>query len=735
MRNSSLVLASLVAVAASALIALAATTVPTDVQLPGTQPGETSGLESPDKCDNCHGGYDPAAEPAWNWRGSMMAQATRDPLFWATVAIAEQDFDGAGDFCIRCHSPDGWLAGRSTPTDGSGLNQNDLHGVSCDLCHAMVNPDDSEHPGVQNPPFVANEGGEGYYGSGQFVVLGTSHKLGPYSDAKARHQSDSSQFHRDSALCGTCHDVSNPVTGDLAHNNGAPIPLAPGAFSGVPGAPVDDKAAFNNPPYAYGVVERTYSEHVSSLWDDTPVSDYASLPEDLQGGIVEYVWSAALTAGNGGDYEDGTTRYFTCQTCHMPPVTGAGCNKKGVPIRDDLPLHDMTGGNYWAPDAIEWLDDRGRLLLGGGMSGLERAAMADGAVRAEVNLTRAAALKVTGDVVTVVNLTGHKLLSGYPEGRRMWLNVRWYDAAGALVEEDGAYGDLEVLIDGVPFTVRTLLDLDEEELRIYEAHGAMTQQWAAQLLALGYDPALPLGYDRVTGAVDDTLGDLAAESPGEYEETFHFALNNLYSLDTRIPPYGMSYDQAAERNALPVPPDQYGAPGPGGVYDHFDALTLSPPAGGTWAEIDLLYQPTSWEYVQFLYLGNDGSVGFLAEEGANLLDAWFGTGMAEPVVMTSATWGTPVCVSTESPEWTCDDGQDNDCDELFDCDDPDCTGDPACWTSPCDGDGVCEPGEDCVSCSVDCAGRTGGKPSKRYCCGNGVAEAAEGNGSICDGNY
>jgi hypothetical protein len=28
-----------------------------------------------------------------------------------------------------------------------------------------------------------------------------------------------------------------------------------------------------------------------------------------------------------------------------------------------------------------------------------------------------------------------------------------------------------------------------------------------------------------------------------------------------------------------------------------------------------------------------------------------------------------------------------------------------------------------------------GKPSNRYCCGNGVAESAEGNGSICDGNY
>src|SRR5210317_897132 len=107
----------------------AALTVPTDIKLPGTQPSEVSNLESPDKCDNCHGGYDTSVEPAHNWRGSMMANAGRDPIFWATLAIAEQDFPGAGDLCLRCHTPDGWLGGRSTPTDGSGLASGDVDGV------------------------------------------------------------------------------------------------------------------------------------------------------------------------------------------------------------------------------------------------------------------------------------------------------------------------------------------------------------------------------------------------------------------------------------------------------------------------------------------------------------------------------------------------------------------------------------------------------------------------------
>ncbi len=52
----------------------------------------------------------------------------------------------------------------------------------------------------------------------------------------------------------------------------------------------------------------------------------------------------------------------------------------------------------------------------------------------------------------------------------------------------------------------------------------------------------------------------------------------------------------------------------------------------------------------------------------------------------------------------------------------------------CDGDGVCEAGEDCSNCAADCAGITGGKPANRFCCGDGALEAAEGDGSVCDGN-
>jgi hypothetical protein len=167
----------------------------------------------------------------------------------------------------------------------------------------------------------------------------------------------------------------------------------------------------------------------------------------------------------------------------------------------------------------------------------------------------------------------------------------------------------------------------------------MTKEWAAQLVALGVPTSLALAYDRTTGATTATLGGLAAQAPGTAWETFHFALNNTVVHDNRIPPYAMRRDTAVARNAAPTPATQYGNPAPAGVYRHWDELALTPPPGAVGATIRLYYQPTSWEYVQFLELANDESNAFLAEEGERLRQAWQGTGMAAPYEMARTTWG------------------------------------------------------------------------------------------------
>ena len=53
-----------------------------------------------------------------------------------------------------------------------------------------------------------------------------------------------------------------------------------------------------------------------------------------------------------------------------------------------------------------------------------------------------------------------------------------------------------------------------------------------------------------------------------------------------------------------------------------------------------MYQGTSWEYVQFLWLANNGASAFLADEGVNMLEAWINTGMVRPYVMASTVWGS-----------------------------------------------------------------------------------------------
>jgi hypothetical protein len=722
-------------------VARAADVVPPEIMQPGTQPGEAGNLESPDKCDNCHGGYDEARaysnEPAFGWRGSAMGNAGRDPIFWATLAIAEQDFDGAGDLCIRCHSSGGWFAGRSTPTDGSGLQASDDNGVDCDTCHTATNPDNSEHLGVMNPPFVANDGIEGYYGSGMLSLWGGSAKLGPYADADARHQWMQSQYHRADAendnLCGTCHDVSNPAVGDLAPGNGTQ-PGAPDVISsgGNLGGPVDEKAAFNNPPYAYGVVERTFSEWKAGALDSMDVRNFPNLPADLQAesGALNMAYQSALLAG--GTYEDGTIRTFSCTSCHMRPDIGEGCNKAGALTRSDLPKHDQSGGNYWMWPLIKYQDQQGTLRLGGGLSALQLAAMDAGQIRAEDQLRLAATLSVSGDTVRITNLTGHKLITGYPEGRRMWLNVKWYDAADNLVGEDGAYGPLGVTftnpVDGVPFEPQSILDL--ANTKVYEVHPAITQKWAQTLMAVNpthYGP-IALGYDRLTGAPEGTIADLASGNLGPYAKTFHFVLNNHVAGDNRIPPYGMDSETARVRNALPVPTSQYGGgtasyDGMSGVYTYWDEATLVPPsAEAVRADITLYYQGTSWEYVQFLWKANNGTDpaqggnAFLGSEGVNMLDAWIHADPAAPMVppfaMATASW--PSCDPT--PEF-CGDGVDNDCDGLTDCEDvADCGLDPACCTAEpevcgdgadndCDGAIDCNDSADCAEdpvCQVDC---------------------------------
>ncbi|MGC9451102.1 MAG: Ig-like domain-containing protein [Oceanipulchritudo sp.] len=535
-----------------------------DFDMPGSQPFEAGSITAtPENCAVCHGDYDVTAEPYHNWRGSMMALASLDPLFEANLAIANQDAPDSGDLCLRCHISRGWIQGRSVPTDGSAMLVSDKIGVSCDLCHRMLNPNyeagisplrDTEVLSQLSFPFPDDPA---VYGTGMYVVdeLAT-HKRGPFdlNTAPSGHDFFYSPFHRTGEFCGTCHDVSNPAF--------IKDPVT-GLF--VPQELDAPNTTFS--PHSIVPVERTYSEWKNSAYNILPTGVYA--PEfagNKEGGFVS-----------------------TCQDCHMSDVLGYGANPltTSAPERPNMPLHDMTGGSTWLPE----------LIANGSVPGvnpldyphLDLTAVQDGIARSVYMLENAAALsaeQTVGDlVVRVTNNTGHKLPTGYPEGRRIWVNVKFYDAGDNVVKESGAYDSSTGILT------------KDAEAKIYEVHPGIGENVAG---IFELDP----GY------------------------SLHFVLNNEIFEDNRIPPMGFTNAAFAEFGGAPV----------GHAYadgQHWDDSAYDVPAGAVRAEVNLYYQSTSKEFVEFLKNENKGGPGNIGEQ---MYDLWNNNGKCPPTLMATAEY-------------------------------------------------------------------------------------------------
>lgn len=536
-----------------------------DFQQPGTQPVDGGLFVDHSACTTCHGSYNIGVEPGYNWQGSMMAQAGRDPLFFACLAVANQDAPSSGDLCLRCHNAFGWLGGKSTPTSGVQMTTAlDRDGVSCDFCHRVVDPlyksgvSPIEDQSILNALLPSHV--PAGYANGQFVVDPVAQKRGPFVDAAAPHTFLPSTVHTTSDFCGTCHDVSNPVFGRVAGSD-----YAPGPLDQAPGAVTSD---------AFLPLERTYSEWKNSAFVAGVVApDFAG---NKAGGIVS-----------------------TCQDCHMRAVTGTGCNDPLAPLRTDLPLHDMTGGNSWLPSIIATLNP----------TEVSAAASTAAALRAQSMLQKAATLDVTyatvadsfQAIVTVTNRTGHKLPSGYPEGRRMWLHVVARDAGGGVVYESGAYDAATGVLTRDP------------EAAIYEAE-------------LGISPGLAAALKVAPGT------------------SFHFALNDTLYKDNRIPPQGFSNAAFAVFGGAPVDPDRPTLTPRYADGQNHDTQVFGLPRAAKSVFVELLYQTTSKEYVEFLRDQNTTNTA-----GQTMYSLWSGNGRSWPVVMQTDSVGLNVTAVGEEP--------------------------------------------------------------------------------------
>lgn len=537
----------------------------------GTQPGLSHGIQGSGNCGGCHTNGPEPHLPYTGWSGSMMANATRDPLFWAALDVANKDgealgIEGIGDFCLRCHTPKAWLEGRVrkvrdvNPVDGEvdadGVvegfrgcllegtpdafdgNDNDFGGVGCHYCHRVK----SSGP-LGQPAIIGNA--DAFIDDSSCNGSGEPCRAGPYRypyDVPAEipgggwiysnppHAWKHSPFHSDSALCGSCHDVTSP-------------PAAAGAFRNL----IDPSG--NDTGLAFPI-ERTYSEWLAS---DYAIALFSDGAED------------------GGDVSTPGVRVTNtthCQDCHMrqaQPAPGEPggllvCNS-GPPRDGDLPTHEFVGGNTWIP-----------AILKGEYPLLNRGEAFDRTIAWAIEMLgeRTAKVQATAQVsagtgtvsVKVTNLAGHKLPTGYGEGRRMWLHVAVRDANNTLVFESGGYD-------------------------------AATGE-----LAMNPPPKI---YEIKQGIWDSASGACKTQD-SDGKEIFHFVLNNCVAKDNRIPPLGFvgASNPEIKSYGYSYPP----MPGSPAKTANFDVADYSFPVAGAvfplTVQATLRYQIASKEYVEFL---------------------------------------------------------------------------------------------------------------------------------------
>jgi hypothetical protein len=537
----------------------------------GTQPGLTRPLLFSSDCSGCHGGNE-AHTPYSGWAGSMMANATRDPLFWAALDVANADGAangalGIGDYCLRCHTPEGWLGGRVRKTsdvdpgagpidadlvvdgaDGCMLSGrpdtgdflNDYAGVGCHFCHRVMPQGSKGEPGLlENADlWVDDSDCDGY---------GEPCRYGPYryptplpgggSFSGPPHAVQQSDFHSDSAMCGGCHDVTTPM---LESGPFRTLILDDGSLAGQN----------TGIPFA---VERTFSEWQSS--------DFSRV-----------IFRDGVETGGAGIPGRRLAQGETCQTCHMPQAeTSPGDPDEelkactfGPPRNGNLPTHEFAGANTWIPGIL-----KAEYPLLARDAAFDRTVAAANRMLIEESASIQAQATLAADAATldvdvrVTNLSGHKLPTGYSEGRRMWIELVVRDANATIIASNATW---------------------------YPATGDLALDAQSKV------------YEIKQGIWDAAVGECRTKDE-DGDDAFHFVLNNCVAKDNRIPPLGFTGsdnpEMAAYGYSYPLE-----AAGSGRTVNYDDtSYQLAVPPGTALplsVQATLKFQLASKDYIEFL---------------------------------------------------------------------------------------------------------------------------------------
>jgi len=215
---------------------------------------------------------------------------------------------------------------------------------------------------------------------------------------------------------------------------------------------------------------------------------------------------------------------------------------------------------------------------------LATADKARGMLRAAVSIENVDYDPVTGRLqFRLHNNTGHKLLSGFPEGRRMFVTITAFDSEDRVLYRINPYDDAAATLKGLP---------------------------------PGYSPGSP-PLDPDEAYLDELVYEMHPGSPGltGEQKTFHFVLATGRYKDNRIPPKGFRVADAPGRLCLPVElafdrPDLYAAEEYAGGYD---AVSVWLPRRVDRVNLAVYYQTTSREYIEFLRDEINGSGNTLYE--------------------------------------------------------------------------------------------------------------------------
>lgn len=466
-------------------------TAPPRLDLAAAAPLTTAHFATSLACVDCHTNEDGTAAmrdaagqpiaPVDLWRASMMANAARDPFWWAAVSYEEEPWlrvaDDIEGGCMVCHAPslaaEARLTGGGLPTldtlrghDASAVVG--LDGVSCAVCH-QVGADGLGTTDSFNGEFVTVAGLPAY---GPYVdpVPGTMVDASGYSPVYGAHMTDA-------GMCATCHQVQNTVLG----------------IDGVP-----------------------TNRHVDEQ-------------------VVYREWQASTF-----DSADGPTPR-SCQSCHVPTADADGApysttvarlstggDDPSLAARDPYGLHTFLGGNAYVLSLLR--DNAAELAPDVPAAAFDAQVQATRAfLRTAARLTVLPSTREGDSLrvpVLVENLTGHKLPTGFPS-RRMWLAGTVTDATGAVVfrtgqtDEEGRLvnnGGATLSAEHVGASTHPHRDvLEDGQVQVWEAVLRDNQRLPTYLLLVAFgfakdDRILPLGWD----GLDTTLAPVGADGDATF---------------------------------------------------------------------------------------------------------------------------------------------------------------------------------------------------------------------------